>query len=324
MIAQKVIIDTDPGIDDAMAIHQAMADSRLEVVGLTTIFGNVYVEQATRNALWLVEQGAYQCNVASGASKPLIQEMNTPSFHVHGEQGFGRLTKIQPSLNLDSRPAHIYLSETIRENSGEIILCPIGPLTNIANLLDYDPEIVNHVKKLVIMGGAVYAPGNVTSCAEANFWNDPHAADKVVGADWDIDLIGLDVTATIQFSPDVFAQCAKSSPRIGGFINEICDFYIDFYEQIVGERVCLMHDPAAILAITDPDIFTFQKEPLSVIVDGEEAGNLFVSKKTSRKAVNVAVGVDTVAAKSRFMSILAKADSMFNMRVNRKGINYES
>ena len=316
MKPQKIIIDTDPGIDDAMAIHQAFADSRLEVVGLTTIFGNVYVEQATRNALWLAEQAAYECSVAGGALTPLVQAMNTPAFFVHGEEGFGSLTDIQPSQKPDPRPEHIYLSETIREHSGEIILCPVGPLTNIAKLVDYDPEIVNHVKKLVIMGGAVHVPGNVTSFAEANFWNDPHAADKVLGADWHIDLIGLDVTATIQFPPDVFSQIAKESPRIGGFIYDICEFYIDFYEKIVGKRVCLMHDPAALLAICDRDIFTFQNEPLSVIVEGEEVGNSIVSENTLRRAVSVAVGVDVDAAKKRFMAILEQADTAFDKRVN--------
>ena len=316
MKAQKIIIDTDPGIDDAMAIHQAFADSRLEVVGLTTIFGNVYVEQATRNALWLAEKAMYESSVASGALKPLVQAMNTPSFYVHGEEGFGSFTDIKPTRKPDLRPAHIYLSETLRANSREIILCPIGPLTNIANLLDYDPEIVNYVKKLVIMGGAVHVPGNVTSYAEANFWNDPHAANKVLGADWHIDLIGLDVTTKIQFPPDIFSQIAELSPSIGGFIHDICEFYINFYSEIVGKRVCLMHDPAAVLAISDRDIFTFQKEPLSVIVDGEEVGNSFVSKNTSRKAVSVAVGVDVEAAKRRFIAILGAADSAYNKRVN--------
>ena len=314
---QKIIIDTDPGIDDAMAIHQAFADSRLEVVGLTTIFGNVYVEQATRNSLWLAEHGAYSCAVASGAEKPIFQEMNTPSFQVHGEQGFGEITEIHPVGKADQRPAHIYLSETIRSNSGEIILCPIGPLSNIANLLDYDPEIINHVKKLVIMGGAVHVPGNVTLYAEANFWNDPHAANKVLGANWEIDLIGLDVTSNIQFSFDVFVEGAKNSPRIGGFIRDVSKFYINFYKQGVGKSVCLMHDPAAILAITDPDIFTFQKEPLSVILEGEKVGNSFVSENLERRPINVAVNVDAEAAQKQFISIFSKADSAYKKRFNR-------
>ena len=319
MLVQKIIIDTDPGIDDAMAIHQAFADSRLEVVGLTTIFGNVYVDQATRNSLWLAEHGGYNCAVARGAERPISIEMNTPSFHVHGEQGFGEITEIIPVGKADPRPAHIYLSETIRANTGEIILCPIGPLSNIANLLDYDPEIINHIKKLVIMGGAVHVLGNVTPYAEANFWNDPHAAEKVLEANWEIDLIGLDVTSNIQFSHDVFTQGAKNSPRIGGFIHDLSKFYINFYKRVVGKSVCLMHDPAAMLAITDPDIFTFQKAPLSVILEGEKVGNSFVSENLERRPVNVAVNVDAKAAQRKFISIFSQADSAYKKRLNSQG-----
>ena len=169
------------------------------------------------------------------------------------------------------------------------------------------------------MGGAVHVPGNVTSYAEANFWNDPHAADKVLGANWDIDLIGLDVTSNIQFALDVFAQGAKTSPRIGGFIHDISKFYINFYKQVVGKSVCFMHDPAAILAITDPDIFTFQKEPLSVILNGEKVGNSFVSENLDRKPVNLAVNVDSEAAQRQFTSIFSKADSAYKKRLNSQG-----
>ena len=189
-------------------------------------------------------------------------------------------------------------------------------MSNIANLLEYDPDIVNHVKKVVIMGGAVYVRGNVTSFAEANFWNDPHAAEKVLAADWEIDLIGLDVTSTIQFPPNVFLEGAEKSPIIGGFILNISEFYIKFYEGIVGKTVCLMHDPAAIMAITDPDIFTFQKVPLSVIVEGEKVGNVFVCKNLERRSVNVAINVDIKAAQKRFKSIFSKADAALNKRIN--------
>ena len=129
--------------------------------------------------------------------------MNTPSFHVHGAQGFGNFIDINPIGKADPRPAHVFLSETIRANPNEIILCPIGPLSNIANLLEYDPDIVNHLKKVVIMG-VLFMSRKRNIFAEANFWNDPHAAEKVLAADWEIDLIGLDVTSTIQFPPKYF------------------------------------------------------------------------------------------------------------------------
>ena len=122
----------------------------------------------------------YKTNIIKGASKPLAQKLKKPSSYVHGKEGFGDFTNINPKGKPEKKKsANQYLSETIRANSGKIILLAIGPLTKLANLLEYDKEIVNHVKKLVIMGGAVYVPGNITSYVEANFFHDPHAADKV-------------------------------------------------------------------------------------------------------------------------------------------------
>ena len=234
---QKVIIDSDPGIDDTFAIHQVFANNKLNLLGITTIFGNVYVDQATRNALWLSEQAMYKTTVVKGASKPLVQKLNKPTSYVHGKEGFGNFTDINPkNTHDDTQSANKYLSETIRTNSGKIILCAIGPLTNIANLLEYDPEIVRHVKKLIIMGGAVYVQGNITPYAEANFWHDPHAANKVLNGNWDIDLIPLDVTTKLHLTPDIFAIIAKASPNIGGFLAFISEFYMDFYSLIYKKK----------------------------------------------------------------------------------------
>ena len=313
---QKIIIDTDPGIDDAMAIHMAFADNRLEVVGLTTIFGNVNVEQATRNALWLSEQAHYRVDVAKGAERPLVQPANEPSYFVHGDEGFGDLPAQIPKQKADPRPAHIYLSETIRAHSGKIILCPVGPLTNIANLLSYDPEIVNHVQKVVIMGGSGYAPGNVTDFAEANIWNDPHAADEVFAADWDIDLIGLDVTQKISCDDADFAHLRKAAPDIGGFLHEISAFYIKYYHSIFQKHVCLMHDPSALVAITDELLFGFKETPLSVVCEGEAVGQTMPDERASRRPVRVAISADVQKVKSCFLDICARADKMKNNRMS--------
>lgn len=307
---QKIIIDTDPGIDDTFAIHQAFANKKLDVLGITTIFGNVYVEQATRNALWLSEKAMYKTNIIKGASKPLVQKFKKPSSYVHGKEGFGDFTNINPKGKPDKKSANQYLSETIRANSGKIILLAIGPLTNLANLLEYDKEIVNHVKKLVIMGGAVYVPGNITSYAEANFFHDPHAANKVLGADWDIDLIPLDVTTKLQITPDNFSQIIKASPDIGSFISDISKFYINFYSSVYGKRICLMHDSAALIAITNRDIFTFKKLRLSVALDTKKIGKSFISENKSRKFVNVAVNVNKNAAIQIFIDHLSITDSV--------------
>lgn len=314
-MAQKIIIDTDPGIDDAMAIHLAFADKRLDVLGLTTIFGNVWVEQATRNALYLAEQAHYPLAVAEGAKTPLGITPNAPSHHVHGAEGFGDLTAVNPKGKADPRPAHQYISETCRAHPGEVVLCPVGPLTNIALLLDHDPEIVSFVKKVVIMGGAVHVPGNVTKYAEANIWNDPHAADKVFSADWDVDLIGLDITQSIKCTPDDFKALAKASPSIGKFINEIADFYIKFYQTVVGEFVCLMHDPTAVLAITDRDFIGFEQIPLKVITEGEAIGQTIPDPDNGRRAINVAVSSDNAKIVKTFLDICGESDKMKNHRI---------
>ena len=315
---QKLIIDTDPGIDDAMAIHYAFAHQGLDVLGLTTIFGNVFVQQATRNALCLAEQAAYLLDVVEGAPHPLTQPLNPPSHHVHGEEGFGDMPAKTPQGSALSKTTDTYLSEVCRAHSGEVILCPVGPLTNIASLLRHDPDIVQHVKKLVIMGGAVWAPGNVSAYAEANIWNDPHAAEAVFAADWDIDLIGLDVTQTIDCDDADFAALRQAAPEIGGFLHEISGFYIKFYHSVIGRHVCLMHDPSALVAITDEALFIYKSTPLSVVCSGEEVGRTVPDDSLNRRPVRVAVAADAEKIKARFLDICSQADTMKQHRLSEQ------
>ncbi len=310
----KIIIDTDPGVDDAMAIHYAFAHGGLEVLGMTSIFGNVWVEQATRNALFLAEQAHYKTAVAEGAKKPLSITPNPPSHHVHGAEGFGRMPAPKPQAVADPRPAHVFISEMCRKYPNEVVLVPVGPLTNIANLLKYDPEITQFVKRVVIMGGAVKCGGNVTPHAEANIWNDPHAADAVFAADWPVNLIGLDVTTDIRCGRADFRAIADKAPKIGNFIYDVSDFYIDFYETVIGEAVCLMHDPSAIIAITHPDLFEFEAIPLSVTTEGEMVGK--INSVSARPAVHVAIKADSEKVKEVFMAVCSNSDAMVQKRKN--------
>lgn len=304
----KIIIDTDPGIDDAMAIHYAFAEAGLEVVGLTSIFGNVYVDQATRNALSLVEMAGADCPVAEGAASPLVQPLNSPSHHVHGPEGFGHLPAPAIERSADPRPAWQFISERCREMPGEIVLCPVGPLTNLARLLDYDPDIVNFVKRVVIMGGAAFCAGNVTPVAEANIWNDPHAADAVFAASWPVEMIGLDVTSQIKCDRGDFARLAEQAPARGRFLETAADFYIDFYQSVLGEAICLMHDPAALVAVLHPEFFTFEPVPLQVVTSGADIGRSCPDAGLDRPPVKIATKVDAAAVRDCFFSVTAKAD----------------
>ena len=310
----KLIIDTDPGVDDAMAIHYAFAHPDLDVLALTSIFGNVWVEQATRNALVLAEQAAYPCLVAEGESQPLVMPPNAPSHYVHGDEGFGDLPAMTPKGKSDPRPAYELIADYCRQFPGEVVLAPVGPLTNIAKLLEHDPGITRYVKKVVIMGGAVRCPGNVSNYAEANIWNDPHAADRVFAADWPIELIGLDITQKIKCHPEHFEQIAQQSPKIGGFLRDISSFYIKFYHSVIGEYVCLMHDPTAIIAITNPDLITYEEIPLEVVLEGEAIGQTRPSKDATRRSVRIAMAADGEKIRNTFLDICGETDKIVVLR----------
>ena len=304
---QKIIIDTDPGIDDAMAIHQAFAAPRLEVVGLTTIFGNVTATRATRNALYLAEMAGHPACVAGGAPVPLRRAPEPPADFVHGAEGFGSLPAPTPGRAADPRSAATYLCESCAAAPGEIIICAVGPLTNLATALEHDPAITRNAGRVVVMGGSAARHGNVTDCAEANIWNDPDAADRVFAADWDVTMVGLDVTEKTRCSPQDFAAIATQAPGIGGFLSAATEFYFDFHEAKLGERICFMHDPSAILAITDPHLFGFEAMPMSVICGGAEIGRT-VAGGAGRRDVSVAMRVDSAAARARFMEVMVTAD----------------
>ena len=314
-MAQKLIIDTDPGIDDAMAIHMAFADPRIEVVGLTTIFGNVTTRQATRNALHLAQMAHYPVDVAHGADRPLARAPHPPADFVHGPEGFGRLPAPAVEAAPDPRGAARYLVETCAAAPGKIVICAVGPLTNLAAALALDPGITHTAARVVVMGGSAARHGNVSDCAEANIWNDPHAAEAVFAADWDVTMVGLDVTEKTQCTPRDFAGLAAASPIIGGFLADAADFYFDFHEAKTGTRSCFMHDPSAILAITDPALFGFESMPVTVVCEGDEIGRTVGGAAPDRRDTHVAMTVDSAAARQRFLDLVGAADRAATRRM---------
>lgn len=304
----KLIIDTDPGIDDAMAIQMALAHPAIEVVGLTSVFGNVHVDKATRNALALAQLAGADVPVAEGAAVPLVQPLHPPAYFVHGPEGFGNLPAFTPAASPDPRPAAQFIVDTINAAPGEITLCPVGPLTNIALALRLDPGITSKVREVVIMGGAVEAKGNVTEFAEANIWNDPHAAAEVLTTDWPMTLIGLDVTEKARCTPEDFAALAAASPLIGGFLNGAVQFYFDWHRQKDVLDGCFLHDPSAVLACVEPQHFTFRDGPLRVVAAGEQIGRTIHDPAAPTRPVRQAVDVDAIAVAARFLEVTANSD----------------
>lgn len=304
----QILIDTDPGIDDAMAIIYAQLDQDIELVGLTTIFGNVTTDIATRNALALVEMIGSDIPVSRGAEKPLVQTPHAPSANVHGAEGFGTVPAFQPTLNAVDEPAHEFICRMINENPGEIVLCPIGPFTNIALAYQHDPSIVDKVKSVTVMGGSLRAGGNVTEFAEANIWHDPHAAEIVFGAGWPIHMIGLDVTQQIVCTPDEFSILGDSAPRLGGFLNDAAQYYFKFYKEFAGLTGCQMHDPSAIISISRPELFSFESVPVSVCVDGPKAGQTILTNGDRRPLVHVATGCESDKIRKVFLDSIKSSE----------------
>jgi purine nucleosidase len=299
---KKLIIDTDPGIDDAMAILFALASPELEVVGLTTIFGNVHTHLATQNARRLVEfAGAPHIPVAHGASRPLSHPLEGVGDFVHGKNGLGEIILPDPVLPPDPRSAAQFIVDTIMAQPGEITLVPVGPLTNIALALSLEPRIVENVAEVVIMGGAATVNGNVNPAAEANIHNDPHAADRVFTAGWPLTMVGLDVTMKTSMSDGYLASLQGS--RFGDFIYAASRFYLDFHYSVHGIYEAHTHDPSAIAYVLNPALFTVERGPLRVVTHGLAAGQTIFDRRgewygknawTNSPPINVCVGVDSV------------------------------
>lgn len=254
----KIIIDTDPGIDDAMAIFFAFQHPEIEVLGLTTVYGNVPVDMAARNAITLCDIAGLKIPVCKGVARPWVGPMSTYAHFVHGDDGFGNIGYPAAKGKLDPRSSAQFIIDMAKQYPGEITVAAIGPLGNLALALRLEPELPKLLKAVSIMGGAAFVRGNVTPVAEANIWNDAYAAEIVFDADWQLNMFGLDVTNACPFSPDFLTQLKTVNPKLGGFINDAAQFYVKFYSQHRDEDVCFFHDAMPIAHIIQPDIFELQ------------------------------------------------------------------
>ncbi len=273
---KKIILDSDPGIDDAMAILFAQAHPEIELKAITCVYGNATIENATHNALFLKEKYSMNADVVMGADKPIVRPPVGATITVHGEAGFGDVKAPENiTTKPDPRPAYQYIIDAIRAEPNEITLVAVGPLTNLALVLQADPDIVNLVKEVVIMGGAFGVNGhrgNVAPYAEANVHDDPHAADIVFSASWPVVIIGLDVTEESFFTKQYLDELRDEAGEVGQFIWDISRFYLRFYSERVGMEGCHVHDPSAIAYVIDPTLFKLRKGPVRVVTDGPAEG----------------------------------------------------
>lgn len=318
----NIILDTDPGIDDAQAIAFALCHSDINLLGLTSVFGNASIDVTTKNALLVLERyGFSHVPVARGASEPLRQaRMPAPDF-VHGLDGMGELN-LKPinATELDESAAE-FIVRMVNEQPHEISLVAIGPLTNIAQAVILDPSLPEKVKELVVMGGTIDTPGNVTPLAEANFINDPHAADVVCAHDWPLSIIGLDVTLKVALSDQNLAQLRDDAGTIGRFIWDSSRYYIDFYastSEYGGKRQCAMHDASALVYLVEREAFELLSGPARVVADGIAVGALVLDRfdRTSAKLfahwhdrprISAAIDVDSERVRDCFLSTILQS-----------------
>ncbi len=263
---RKVIIDTDPGTDDAMAIMLALNSPEFDVRALTVVPGNVTAAQGLENALRMVSL-ANRCDiaVAAGAQHPLFQKLITAEFW-HGKNGLANVELPPSKCKVDPRWGPDLIIQMVHANPHEITLVPIGPLTNIALALEKDPSIAPLVKEVVIMGGSI-SGGNVNAAAEANIYNDPEAAQIVFQAGWPLTMVGLDVGDKTMLTRK-YIEAFKSHPGPeSDFIYKVADYLIGLGEKY-GDAGTPMYDPLAVGVAIDP---TLVKAP-AMLVNVETRG----------------------------------------------------
>jgi inosine-uridine nucleoside N-ribohydrolase len=294
-VATKIILDTDPGHDDAVALLLALASPELELLGVTTVAGNQTLEKTTANALKILEfVDRTDVPVHVGCERPLVREQWAAAY-VHGESGLDGPSLPQPRTAPREAHAIDFIARQLAEHDS-VTLVPVGPLTNIGLLLARYPGIEERVERIVLMGGAI-AEGNVTPAAEFNIWADPEAAYRVFTSGVDVTMVGLDVTHRALIRPaDV--DRLRGSGRVGGLVAELYDFYHRHHQRMYGWEGSPVHDALAVAHVVRDDFV--RTEPRHVLVDiGPEPGRgrtyVDLWRRTGNEA-NAQVGVDVEGA----------------------------
>ena len=318
---QRVIIDTDPGVDDAFAILLALNSPELKVEALTVVPGNVEAPQGLENALRIVSL-ARRCDVlvAGGAQHPLNQKLITAEYW-HGPKGLAGVELPASTCERDPRFGPDLIIEMVHKYPHQITLIPIGPLTNIAMAVSKDPGIVPLVKDIVIMGGSITG-GNVDGAAEANIYNDPEAAQIVFNAGWTVTMIGSDVgERTLMTRSDVNRLKAGSGPETQ-FVAKLADFYVTRSEKS-GYQGAAMYDPLAVATVIDPSLVTLESMHVDVETRGEFTRGETVANRRNSDENNVLHGdhyeIEGVIKLNRNAKVCTASDSQrfVNLFVSR-------
>ncbi|XP_050122855.1 probable uridine nucleosidase 2 isoform X3 [Malus sylvestris] len=281
---KKIIIDTDPGIDDAMAIFVALQSPEVQVIGLTTIYGNVYTTLATRNALHLLEvAGRTDIPVAEGSHVTITKgtKLRIADF-VHGADGLGNQNFPPPKGKPIEQSAAAFLVEQASLYPGKVTVVALGPLTNIALATQLDPEFAKNIGQIILLGGAFAVNGNVNPAAEANIFGDPDAADMVFTCGADILAMGINVTHQVVLTDADREKLAMSNGKFAQYLCKILDVYFSYHHDAYSTKGVYLHDPAVVVAAVDPSLFTYTEGVVRVQTNGITRGLTILYNKQKR------------------------------------------
>jgi inosine-uridine nucleoside N-ribohydrolase len=318
---KKIIFDTDPGTDDALALMLALNSPELDVRAITVVPGNVTASQGLENALRMVSL-ANRCDIpiAAGAQHPLFQKLVTAEFW-HGKNGLANVALPPSKCKVDSRFGPDLIIQMVHAAPHEITLVPVGPLTNIALAVLKDPSIVSLVKDIIIMGGSITG-GNVNAAAEANIYNDPEAAQIVFQAGWTVTMVGLEVGDKTLVSKRQLDQLAETHGPVNDFIYAVAKYLVDLSAQF-GLPGSPMYDPLAVGAAIDATLVKTQEMHIDVetrgeFTRGETVGNRhgMVERNVLHGDRYVIEGVDKVAPNAK-VAVDVDADHFLQLYVSR-------
>ncbi|EIV99397.1 pyrimidine-specific ribonucleoside hydrolase RihA [Thermoanaerobacter siderophilus] len=306
---KPVIIDCDPGHDDAIALLLAFANDKLDVKAVTTVAGNQTIEKTFNNALKVLSFAGINTVVSKGAEKPLLRDLITAP-EVHGDSGLDGPELPPPNFKPSSKNAVETIMEVINESNEKITIIPTGPLTNIATVLLSNPEIKAKIERIVLMGGSMIG-GNWTPAAEFNILVDPEAASIVFNSGVPITMCGLDVTHKAQIYKEEVEEIRNIGNKVAIMVAELLDFYGKFHERF-GFKGMPLHDPVAVAYVIDPTIVTTQSFYVEIEIKGEFTNGCtvvdyyYVLKKP--KNVEVVLDID----RERFIKMLYDAMRKYN------------
>ena len=303
----KIILDCDPGHDDAVALLLAWGNPLIDLLAVTTVYGNQTIDKVTRNALAVAAvAGISGIPFARGAHRPLVRQVETAES-IHGESGMDGPALPDATIELDQRHAvDLIIDLVMSHEPGTITLVPTGALTNIALAVRKEPRIAGRVKEVVLMGGG-YNVGNWSATSEFNIVIDPEAAHIVFNESWPLTMVGLDVTHQALATPDVVEAIAEIGTGPSRFVGELMEFFAHTYKDAQGFDFPPVHDPCAVAYVIDPSVLTVRKAPLDVELSGSITLGMTVADFRSPAPDDCTTQVATAIDAPKFWSLVTEA-----------------